>query len=124
VAAPTSAGAHASAKHESHDRSYWFVFGALAVLTVVELSIPALMRGMGGVMILALLVVAGVKAILVASYYMHVRFEKRLVAWMAVSPFVLSLILVMLVKSDIRTVDGGGWEHTSQAAQAEAPSGH
>lgn len=100
---------NALTKHVSHDRAYWFVFGSLAVLTVVEISLPALLHETRGLMIIALLAAAITKALGVASYYMHLRFEPKLLVWMAIGPLVFSVVLVMLIMGDVRQVDAGGW---------------
>jgi caa(3)-type oxidase subunit IV len=110
-------------KHVSHDRAYWFVFAALGVLTVIELSLPTLFRESRGVMIVALLTVAVVKALGVASYYMHLKFEPKMLVWMAAGPLVLSFALVMLIKADVNRVDAGGWSVSEPVAEASATHG-
>lgn len=107
-------------KHVSHDRAYWFVFGSLAVLTVVELALPTLLRETRGLMIVALLTVAITKALGVASYYMHLRFEPKLLVWMAAGPLIFSVVLVILIMGDVREVDAGGWASSVPAV----PSPH
>jgi cytochrome c oxidase subunit 4 len=79
--------------------SYWLVFIALAVLTVVEVGV-AQMPGNATLIAIALVALAISKAALVAMYYMHLRYEKRLLWYIALFPFVLSAALVLIVGSD------------------------
>jgi caa(3)-type oxidase subunit IV len=52
--------------------------------------------------ILALLVALAVaKAVLVALYFMHLKFERRTLAFIALSPFVLCLFLILMLMPDI-----------------------
>ena len=110
-------------KHVSHDRAYWIVFVALGVLTAIELSLPALLRDTRRMMIVALLTVAIVKAIGVASYYMHLTFEPKMLVWMASAPLLLSFVLVMLIKADFSYVNAGGWSVSAPVADASASHG-
>jgi heme/copper-type cytochrome/quinol oxidase subunit 4 len=49
------------------------------------------------ILILVLLVLAVWKAVLVALYYMHLRFEPRKLWWVVLSPLPLAVILVAVV---------------------------
>ncbi|MFQ5888831.1 MAG: cytochrome C oxidase subunit IV family protein [Gemmatimonadota bacterium] len=75
---------------------YLAVFGGLALLTVVELGV-AFMGLPRAVTILGLLGLAIWKALLVALYFMHLRFEPRLVSVVAAAPLLPAAILVVLV---------------------------
>ena len=79
--------------------NYIRVFIALAVLTVIEVLIsritePRLLVD------LTLIALAVSKAALVALYYMHLRYERKMLTYMALSPFVLSAILTIMLLSD------------------------
>lgn len=63
---------------KKHVRTYILVFVALAALTVVTVTISYLHLATGAAIAIALLV-ASVKASLVASYFMHLISEKKLV---------------------------------------------
>ena len=103
-------------KHVSHDRSYWMVFGALAVFTAVELAIPGVLGGIRPLMILVLMVLASAKALLVAAFYMHLTFEQIALRLMAASPLILVAVLILLVMADVTSVDQAGWTFTAEAA--------
>lgn len=75
---------------------YMIVWGVLAVLTVLEVlfaftSLPKVWIASG------LIAMAIWKAMLVALYYMHLRFEPRRLWVLAASPLPLACILVIVV---------------------------
>ena len=109
--------------HESHDGAYWRLFAALAVFTLVELAIPSMLPEPRWLMIVLLMAGAGAKAAGVLLYYMHVKFEKNLVALIAIGPLLFVGILIMLIKADVTEVDQGGWTFPEEAA-VEHDAGH
>ncbi len=75
---------------------YMIVFVVLAVLTVLEVlfaftSLAKIWLALG------LILMALWKALLVALYYMHLRFEPKRLWIMAASPIPLAIILVIVV---------------------------
>ena len=87
----------------SHPRPhYGAIFLALFVLTVLEILTANLKLPRVSV-ILMLVSLAITKASLVAMFYMHLKFEKILLAVIAVAPLLFSIILVLLVGFDIRS---------------------
>ena len=74
--------------------SYMRIFVFLALLTAVELAVafsplPKLSQ------VLFLIALAIAKATLVALYYMHLRFEGRLLRLIAVAPLLFAIILTI-----------------------------
>ncbi len=85
----------AAAEERKHP-NYMGVWAGLAALTVVEVGVVYL--GLGRhIVILTLLALAIWKALLVALYFMHLRFEPKLVSIVAASPLLPAAILVILV---------------------------
>ena len=86
---------------QSHPRpNYGGIFLALFVLTVFEIFVANL--GIHKLTIILFLVgLAIIKASLVAMFYMHLRFEKILLAMIAVAPLLFSAILILAIGSDI-----------------------
>ena len=72
---------HAAEDIQKHIRVYISVFVALAVLTVVTVGISYLDLTVGAAIALAL-VVACVKASLVALYFMHLIDEQKTIYWL------------------------------------------
>ncbi|HEV8724387.1 MAG TPA: cytochrome C oxidase subunit IV family protein [Candidatus Binatia bacterium] len=85
----------------SHSASgYIKIFYILLVLTIVEVAIVYL--GLPKILLWSLLVILAVwKAALVAMHFMHLKFEKRTLALVALAPFVLCVLLILMLLPDI-----------------------
>ncbi len=87
-----------SAHHEDikkHVRGYIFVFISLMVLTVVTVAISYLHLSVGAAITVAL-IVASIKASLVACYFMHLISEKKLIYLSLSITVVFFAVLMML----------------------------
>jgi cytochrome c oxidase subunit 4 len=82
------------------ETNYFAVFGSLAVLTAIEVGIYYLHMPRF-VFVTALLLLALLKAFLVAWYFMHLRSEKWTLAILTIIPFVLGLDLLIGLLPDI-----------------------
>jgi cytochrome c oxidase subunit 4 len=91
-----SPGAHE--EHFAHP-NYWLVWAVLAVLTLVELGV-AFLPWSRGLIILTLVAMAVWKAVLVALYFMHLRFEKNRMRIFALAPLPLTVIIVIAVMTE------------------------
>ncbi len=74
-------------------RIYAGVFGALATATLIEVGI-ANMTIARATLTSAILAFASFKGLLIAMYYMHLRYERRSVAAFAIPPVILLLLLL------------------------------
>ncbi len=74
-------------------RPYIPVFIALGILTLIEIQVPSLDISKNS-QIFVLLMFAIAKASLVVLYYMHVRYEPRLLPLVAIIPLIMALALV------------------------------
>lgn len=81
-------------------RPYLKVFGALAFLTLAEVVV-AFLPIAKLVIVVFLLAMAMTKALLVAMYYMHLRYDRWILAFIAASPLILAAILVLALLPDI-----------------------
>jgi cytochrome c oxidase subunit 4 len=80
--------------------NYLRIFYILLALTVVEVAIVYL--HLPRILLVALLIVLAVwKAALVALHFMHLKFEKRTLMIIALSPFVLCVFLILMLMPDI-----------------------
>ena len=82
-------------QEHAHPR-YILIWVILLVLTLAEvgyafMDLPKLMLAVG------LIIMAVWKAVLVAMYYMHLRYEPRRMWILAVSPLPLAVLLVLAV---------------------------
>ncbi len=82
-------------KHAAHP-PYIAIFVGLAVLTGIELGI-AFLPWPKKILVLLLIAFAVWKAVLVALYYMHLRFEPNRLRILAIAPLPLAVILVTAV---------------------------
>lgn len=81
--------------------NYMAVFYSLAVLTALEIGVayfkalPLLVMG------LALVILALIKAFLVGMYFMHLKFEKRTLGIIALTPLILCTLLIIALLPDL-----------------------
>ena len=80
----------------AHRTNYMAVWLALFVMTAVEVGVAFLALSKIAI-IIALLLLAVWKALLVALYYMHLKFEPRRMWALAATPLPLALILIFAV---------------------------
>lgn len=81
--------------------NYIGIFIFLAVLTAVELGV-AFLPWPKTVLVLLLVFLAIWKAVLVALYYMHLRYEPTRLRLLAIAPLPLAVILVVAVTREFR----------------------
>lgn len=81
----------AGARHPTA-RTFWGVGAVLFVLTAIEVAIIEL-QGMRPLVVALLFGLAAAKFYLVASYFMHLRFDHRLLGW----TFGVGLLFAVLI---------------------------
>ena len=87
-------------EHHSMVKTYLAVFGALAVLTAATVGVAFMDLGRAGNISIAL-VIASVKVTLIASFFMHLKFEKMLIRALMGAALFFVLVLLFLVMPDI-----------------------
>lgn len=93
--------------------NYMAIFRLLCILTVVEIGFTFLPLGKFAIGVL--LVTAAVsKAVLVALYFMHLRFEVKTLSLIAFTPMVICVFLVFMLLPDL-----GGVPHRTMKTSAE-----
>ncbi len=75
----------------------WFWLVGLMIASVAVSSLPF----SKSVTVFVIFAIAGVKAVLVALNYMHLKFERLLICSLAVIPLVLFFILTAILFPDI-----------------------
>lgn len=98
---PGAAVAEAHAEGHEHPR-YMLVWLWLAILTAAEVAVVWFTALPKSWVVIALIIMAVWKALLVALYFMHLRFEPLRVAVLASSPLPLAVLLVMAVLQEYR----------------------
>ncbi len=102
VATATATGGPGAAAHaaggEFHTPHWVYiaVFAALAVLTVLELSVNSAVSG-ESLRVSALVSLMMAKALLVVLYYMHVRYESPVLRWAIFMPFFAAVFFTAVV---------------------------
>jgi caa(3)-type oxidase subunit IV len=80
--------------------NYMRIFWILLVLTIVEVAVAYM--GLPKLLLASLLIVLAVwKAALVALHFMHLKLEKKTLTWIALSPFILCVFLILMLMPDI-----------------------
>lgn len=79
-------------------RTYLAIWGWLAGLMLVSVMLSALPLSRSTVALL-ILSLSTVKAVLVALYYMHLKVDRRLLAFVAAFPLVLIALATLLILS-------------------------
>jgi cytochrome c oxidase subunit IV len=84
---------------EPHNAPYMLIFAVLLIMTLAEvgfafLSLPKIWLAIG------LMVMAVWKAVLVALYYMHLRWEPKRLWVLVVTPIPLVFILILSVMTE------------------------
>jgi caa(3)-type oxidase subunit IV len=77
--------------------NYMAVFYTLAIFTAIEVAysmVAAARHWPRGLLITGLVVLAGIKAVLVALYFMHLKFERKAMGILFASTLILGCILV------------------------------
>lgn len=84
---------------ESHPtpRTLIIVGAVLAVLTIIEFSIISI-TGMRPLVVTGLFGLSLVKFILVAGFFMHLRFDGRLLTWIFAVGFLLAMVIAIAQK--------------------------
>lgn len=88
-------GGHSPEEIRAHVKVYMMVFGALAILTVVTVAARYLNVEVHYAIALALLI-ASVKASLVALFFMHLKGEVRAIFWTLLLTAVFFIVLMTI----------------------------
>jgi len=94
--------AHDPHAHHGPDvKSYLVVFGALAVFTLVSFVVNYF-TGVGSTVgLVIIMAVAVVKAVLVAAYFMHLKYDWGKLFFMIIPCLILATMLVVVLLPDI-----------------------
>ena len=84
-----------------HPVPYFLIFGLLVVLTVVTVAVAFIDIRSEVVKVLLALTIASVKASAVALFFMHLKFEGKLIYLILIVPLLLCIVLVVALIPDI-----------------------
>jgi cytochrome c oxidase subunit 4 len=107
-----------------HEIPYLRVFSALMVLTVITVGIGIYLRFPHEIInVLLALAVASIKGALVAMYFMHLKFEGKLIYLIFFVPLMLCVILVVALLPDMLPI-GAASLHPFNPQPMMHPSHH
>lgn len=114
------AAAHPGAAHHdgqhSSEADYMKIFFSLFVLTAAELGFAVMVTNKVA-LILVLVILAMVKAALVAMYFMHLKFEGRWKHILIVPPVLLAIVLIFALMPDVGGI--GAWQRDNPASHVQ-----
>jgi cytochrome c oxidase subunit IV len=84
-----------------HSVPYFLIFGLLVVLTIVTVAVAFIDIRSEIVKVLLALAIASVKASAVAFFFMHLKFEGKLIYLILIVPLLLCILLVVALIPDI-----------------------
>lgn len=79
---------------------YMMVFFFLVALTVVEVAIPFAMTSSKGLAATLLIVISVVKILTIARYFMHLKFDAKVLGLIACAPLVCASIMSFVLLWD------------------------
>ncbi len=98
--------AHADA-HDAHHVNYFKVYAALVVLLLMSVAGP--MIGIKLVTLITAFGIAVIKAYMVAANFMHLRIEKRYIAYLLLTALALLSLFYAGVSPDVMKHRGRQW---------------
>ena len=112
---------HTAEDIADEERRYFKVFFMLGLLTMLEVGVIYLPIPHFAI-VSSLILLAVVKAVLVAMYYMHLATEKTTLKWIALTPMILCVFLLGMLTPDLGAVTRvithalAGAEHAAEEA--------
>ncbi len=85
-------------EHPKYMNIFWWLLG-LTILEVVA-AIPEYSTLLKGILLVGM---ACAKAVLVANYFMHLKFESKTLVLIVITPFVICVFLVFALMPDLTT---------------------
>ena len=94
-----------------HTVNYYYIFFALVILTIVTVLVAFHRFESEVVNLLLALLVATIKATLVAMFFMHLKFEGKLIYLIFIVPLLLCVLLTVAIIPDVLMTDPDhhGW---------------
>jgi cytochrome c oxidase subunit IV len=84
-----------------HTVNYYRIFGYLVALTIITVAIAFVHMESEWMKVLVALTIASIKACFVALFFMHIKFEGKLIRFVLYVPLILTVILIAALIPDI-----------------------
>jgi cytochrome c oxidase subunit 4 len=100
--APRMSEAHGHTEPMPHHKvNYFLIFGILVVLTIVTVGVAFINIEQEWIKVVLALTIASIKASFVALFFMHLKFESKLIYFILIVPLILTMILVFALFPDV-----------------------
>jgi len=100
--APRMSEAHGHTETMPHHKvNYFAIFGLLVVLTIVTVGVAFLNIQQEWIKVLLALTIASIKASFVALFFMHLKFEGKLIYFILIVPLTFTVVLICALIPDI-----------------------
>ena len=117
-AAHAHSGDHGGSGHSHHGPSYYVkIWGLLLALLIASILGP--MLGNKILTIITAFGIAVVKALIVASFFMHLNVEKRYIWYLLVGMLAMLFLFFFGVAADVMKFDGRNWTKPVATKYAE-----
>jgi cytochrome c oxidase subunit 4 len=88
-----------------HHVNYYAIFATLVVLTIVTVGVAFINIHNEAIKVLVALAIASVKALCVAFFFMHLKFEGKLIYMIFIVPLLLCVLLTVALIPDVLMTD-------------------
>jgi cytochrome c oxidase subunit 4 len=105
-----------------HHVPYLIVFGALVVFTIITVLVAMKRFESEAVNVLLALLIASIKASLVALFFMHLKFEGKLIYMIFLVPLALCVLLVVALLPDLLPIGDASMTHYNPPAEMTRPA--
>ena len=102
---------HGDGHDDGHHVNYCKIYVILLVLFLISVAGPEL--GIRWVTLITAFGIAVVKANLVISNFMHLKWEKRLMKWLLATSLILMFLMVAGISPDVLNHEGRNWENVA-----------
>jgi len=100
--APRMSEAHGHSEAMPHHKvNYFLIFGILVVLTILTVGAAFLDLKQEWMRVLLALTIASIKATFVAAFFMHLKFESKLIYFILIVPLTFTIVLICALIPDI-----------------------
>lgn len=87
-------------EHGPQLQTYWAIFGSLAVLTLLTVVVSWVDMGRTAGFIVAMMIAIS-KASLVIAFFMHLKYDPKVIHLMCIVPTLLTLVLLIALLPDV-----------------------
>ena len=102
---------HDVAKHDDSKAQYFWVWGALLILTAIEVVLGYKQVFSAVRMLEVLMLLSVIKSALIIGYFMHLKFESSTMKWMLMVSLIFCLCMMMVFFPDAFRVVHLGARH-------------